>query len=396
MEFVSTNAAGEELRYTDKKRWLWFFGLFSLFVPIFGYFLYFAFEKNVLFTAVPFLYVFLIIPVLDILVGEDPYNPPEEISNEMSKDRFYDFVIYATVPFFYLTFFATMWFICTQDLPIWSLVLLLIGTGTLSGGAINLGHELGHRTDRLNRFWAKLALGLSGYGHFAIEHNRGHHVNVSTPNDCASSRMGESVYAFACRELPGAFKGGWAHEQRRLAAKGLPAFHVQNELLQVYLWTTAITIGLCMWLGWQLLPFILIHHFFGWYGLTQVNYIEHYGLLRQQKPNGKYEPCQPHHSWNTNHIVSNLMQIHLQRHSDHHANPMRPYQALRNFPDLPRLPSGYPGCLGLAAIPPLWFKVMDPRVMKWADGDIGKVHLCPRAADKLRAKYDAQNSQISV
>ena len=175
--------------------------------------------------------------------------------------------------------------------------------------------------------------------------------------------------------------------RERLKRKALPLFHWQNEILQVYVLTAAIAAALVIWLGWAVLPFILAHHFVGWYALTQVNYIEHYGLLRQKLASGRYEPCQPHHSWNTNHIVSNIIQIHLQRHSDHHANPMRPYQALRNFDDLPRLPSGYPGCLGLATIPPLWFRVMDPKVMGWADGDISKVNTCPRARKRLEAKY---------
>ncbi len=131
-------------------------------------------------------------------------------------------------------------------------------------------------------------------------------------------------------------------------------------------------------LGWQVAPFILLHHFIGWYGLTQANYVEHYGLLRQELASGRYQPVEPHHSWNTNHIFSNLITFHLQRHSDHHAHPMRPYQSLRDFPDLPRLPSGYPGMYLLAAIPPLWFRIMDPKVIAWASGDVSKVNLAPR------------------
>jgi alkane 1-monooxygenase len=126
--------------------------------------------------------------------------------------------------------------------------------------------------------------------------------------------------------------------------------------------------------GWKVLPFILAHHFLGWYALTQANYVEHYGLLREKLPNGRYQPVEPRHSWNTNHIVSNLMTFHLQRHSDHHANPMRPYQSLRDFADIPRLPNGYTGMFALAAIPPLWFRVMDPRALAWAGGDVGKLN----------------------
>ncbi|WP_306252127.1 alkane 1-monooxygenase [Parvularcula sp. IMCC14364] len=396
MQFTATKEDGSQIAYKDGKRWLWFTGHLFVLVPVFTFWLYFVLEKNPLVVLIPFLYVFAFIPFLDWIAGEDPHNPPEEVVPAMSADRFYDQVAYSLIPLHYAMFIATVWFVGTQDLPIWAIIMLLLGVGTLNGNAINLGHELGHKTDKLNRFMAKMALGVVGYGHFTVEHNRGHHVHVSTPEDCASGRMGESVYAFALRELPGAFKGGWAHEAKRLRNKGLPLFHWQNEILQVYAMTTVIAVALVMCVGWAVLPFIIAHHFISWYGLTQVNYIEHYGLLRQKRKNGKYEPCQPHHSWNTNHIVSNLTQIHLQRHSDHHANPMRPYQALRNFPDLPRLPSGYPGCLALAAIPPLWFKVMDPKVMDWAKGDITRVNVCPKAKDQLFNRYGQTENQVSA
>ena len=113
-------------------------------------------------------------------------------------------------------------------------------------------------------------------------------------------------------------------------------------------------------------------------------------LLRQKLPNGRYELPEPRHSWNTNHIYSNLVSFHLQRHSDHHANSLRPYQALRDFKDLPRLPSGYPGSFGLASIPWLWFKVMDPKLMEWAGGDITRVNVDPKRKAKLYAKYGGQ------
>jgi alkane 1-monooxygenase len=151
--------------------------------------------------------------------------------------------------------------------------------------------------------------------------------------------------------------------------------------------TLAVGGALIAAFGLILLPFLIIHHVYAWYGLTQANYVEHYGLLRQKMPNGRYEGCRPRHSWNTNHIFSNLLTFHLQRHSDHHANALRPYQTLRDFEDLPRLPSGYPGSFGLAAFPSQWFKVMDAKLMRWADGDIAKLNVDPDQKDRLYAKY---------
>jgi alkane 1-monooxygenase len=210
---------------------------------------------------------------------------------------------------------------------------------------------------------------------------------VATPEDCASGRMGESVYEFAARELPGALKGGWEIEAARLRKKGLKVWGPHNEILQADAITLVLALILVAWLGLAALPVILAHHALGWFALTLVNYIEHYGLLRQKRENGRYEPVQPRHSWNTNHIFSNLLEIHLQRHSDHHAHPMRPYQALRDFEGIPLLPTGYPGCFGMALFPPVWFKVMDPRVMEWAEDDLSKVNIHPPARARLEARW---------
>lgn len=374
MEFVAAEDDGTRIRFIDDKRRLWLAGMAVPLISLCAYGFYAAGEENPLALAVPILVFFVGIPILDAIVGGDTNNPPEEVVPAMSKDTFYELVAYGLIPAHFILFIATVWIVGAHSLPLWAIIGLAVGVGSINGNMITIAHELGHKTDKRNRFFAKLALALSGYGHFTVEHNRGHHIRVATPEDCASSRMGESVYAFALRELPGAFLGGWRQEIKRLRKKNLPALHWQNEILQVYAATALITIGLVAWLGWVVLPFILAHHFFSWYGLTQVNYIEHYGLLRQKRENGRYEKCQPRHSWNSNHRISNLLSLHLQRHSDHHANPMRPYQALRDFDDVPSLPSGYPGCLVLAAIPPLWFKVMDPKVMEWAGGDMAKVN----------------------
>jgi len=142
-------------------------------------------------------------------------------------------------------------------------------------------------------------------------------------------------------------------------------------------------------LGWQLILFFLIHNFYAWMQLTSANYIEHYGLLREKKENGKYELCKPHHSWNANHIFSNLMLFQLERHSDHHANPSRHYQSLRTFDDLPEFPSGYFGMYFLAYNPSLWFKVMDKRLMAipHINGDLSKVNICPKKERQIREKW---------
>jgi alkane 1-monooxygenase len=146
--------------------------------------------------------------------------------------------------------------------------------------------------------------------------------------------------------------------------------------------------GLLVAFGWIMIPYLLLQAFSGWFGiLTSANYIEHYGLLRQKLENGRYEQCQPHHSWNSNHIMSNLILFNLQRHSDHHANATRRYQSLRNFDNLPQLPSGYPLMFAIAYIPPLWFAIMDRRVVEWADGDMSKLNVLPSMRERLARRY---------
>jgi alkane 1-monooxygenase len=386
MAFVAQTPDGRDVRYVDGKRYLWLMSLTGPIIPMLSVALYF-YSGSLLATAFPLLYTFALVPLIDAIMGEDTHNPPEEVVPLMARDNYYRVLLYVAITLLFANFFVVAWFIATQDLPWWSYLVLTLGTGFASSGALLLGHELGHKSERLDRIAAQIVNGLVGYGHFCVEHNRGHHVNVATPEDCVSARMGESIYRFVLREIPGAFRRGVMLERERLEKLGKGFWSLQNEVLLSWLLTAAIAIGLIAAFGWVVAPFIAIHHLYAWYGLTQANYVEHYGLLRQKLANGRYELPEPRHSWNTNHVYSNLISFHLQRHSDHHANALRPYQALRDFRDVPRLPSGYPGSFGLAAIPPLWFKVMDPKLMAWAGGDISKINVDPKRRERLYAKY---------
>jgi len=378
MAFVGVTSSGEPIAYRDGKRLLYIGSVLVTGVPLVAIGLFDATGGALWTTLIPFLFVFGVVPAVDAWLGEDFNNPPPEVVAAMDADPYYRRIAFATVPLYWLGFVATVAFVGTHALPWWSWILLAIGAGTGAAGCLALGHELGHKADRTAKVLAFLSNAVVGYGHFRIEHNRGHHTWVATPEDPASARMGESIYRFARRELPGAFLRGWRNEAERLAKQGEGPWSIENEILQGYALTLAVAAVLIWAFGWIVAPFIVVHHFLGWYGLTQANYVEHYGLLRQRLPNGRYEPCEPRHSWNTNHIFSNILTFHLQRHSDHHANPMRPYQSLRDFKDLPRLPSGYPGMFALAAVPPLWFRVMDPKVLEWAGGDLSKINCDPR------------------
>ena len=389
MAFMGLDTDGKTVSYTDKKRYGYLLAYLGAAVYFASFAAYFVLGKNPLVTLVPLIYIFVMVPVVDIVVGEDQHNPPEAVMPAMMKDNFYRFSIYPHIANIYVLFAVTIWFVGTQDLPLWSYAALIISAGIGSGGVLTLSHELGHKTDKLDRLVAKIGVSIIGYGHFNIEHNRGHHVMVSTPEDPASARMGENIYRFAIREISGTFVRGLHHERERLEKLGHGFWTWRNDVLQSYAITLVIAAICVAAFGPHILLFLIPHHVFGWYTLTQANYIEHYGLLRQKLKSGKYERTQPRHSWNTNHLFSNMQLFHLQRHSDHHANPLRPYQVLRDFPDLPTLPNGYLGCYALAVIPAVWYKIMDPKVMEWAGGDLSKVNVDPKSKARLMRKYGA-------
>ena len=374
MIFVAETDENGRVEYRDTKRYLWVFSFIVPMYTILAVAWYVFVDPNPWVAVAPLFLSFVVTPILDMIFGEDLTNPPEAVVEQMAEDDYYRRLLHLSVPFYWAAFLLAAWLVGTAALPWWGVVAMAISAGYSSGTAITVGHELGHKTNAFDRWMAKIVLGVSGYGHFCIEHNRGHHTNVATAEDCSSARFDESVYAFALRDIPGALRGALRLERARLERKGLSFWHPRNEILQSWAVTAVAYGALVLAFGWVMLPFLLIHTAVAWFALTQANYVEHYGLKRERKANGRYEPVRPEHSWNTNHILSNLMLFHLQRHSDHHANPMRPYQSLRNFDELPRLPSGYPGCFVLSAIPPLWYRVMNPKVMDWAGGDIERVN----------------------
>jgi alkane 1-monooxygenase len=259
----------------------------------------------------------------------------------------------------------------------------------VSGIAINTAHELGHKRASLERWLSRVALAQSGYGHFYIEHNRGHHVRVATPEDPASARLGESFYAFLPRTVIGSLRSAWELETVRLGRMKRGPWSLRNDILGAWTMTIVLFAALTAIFGLVVLPYLVIQAVVGFSLLEVVNYLEHYGLLRQKREDGRYERTRPEHSWNSNNVASNVLLYHLQRHSDHHANPIRRYQALRHVDEAPQLPTGYAGMIVLAAIPPLWRRVMDHRVLEHYNGDITRVNVQPRLRKKVLARYGA-------
>lgn len=377
---------GARASYVDTKRWRWTLSLLLPFLPLAGIALAEATGWRAWLFA-PLVVIYAVIPLLDWLVGVDRDNPPEAVVADLERDGWYRALTFAAIPVHLLVLVIGIAYVVEGAKGPVESIGLVLSLGFVAALSINTGHELGHKRGRLDQWLSRVALAVAAYGHFRIEHNLGHHVHVATPEDSASARMGESLYRFMLRELPGGMRRAWRLETARLRRAGRSSWSVHNEILQAHAMTLLLQGGLVAWLGWEALPWLVLHNLWAWFQVTGVNYIEHYGLLRARRQDGAYERCRPRHSWNSNHSVSNVMLFHLQRHSDHHAHAERRYQSLRHFDEAPQLPTGYMGMLLLAECPPLYFRVMDPLLLAQAGGDLGRINVDPARRAALELRY---------
>lgn len=377
---------GADTLYRDRKRYAWLLSVIAPLTAPMGPALYLLTDNPAWLWGSLALFYF-VVPLLDRLLGEDLSNPPEAVVPKLEADSYYRYITFAVVPMLWFGFVFNTVFLATHALPWFHWLAVVVTTGSILGFGLNLGHELGHKKGLLDRRLAIITLALGAYGHFCVEHNRGHHRHVATPEDPASSRMGENIYRFLFREMPGAFFRAWDLECERLERLGKSDWSLENEVVQGGLITFALYATLIALYGVVMIPILLVVAFWGAFQLTSANYIEHYGLVRRKLANGRYEQCQPHHSWNSNHIISNLLLFHLQRHSDHHAHPTRSYQSLRDFPGVPTLPSGYFGMYLAAYVPPLWFRIMNPRLINATGGDVERINFLPVKRQRLMRQY---------
>lgn len=377
-------------QWHDRKRYLWPLGLLVpmlVFVAMAGL----ALTGWGIWAWIGPVFVFVLVPVIDLLTGVDESNPPDEAIPALEADPWYRWLTFLYLPMAYLGLAAAMWSIMTWDLPLADRLGLAVTAGFVAAFGIVAGHELGHKRDDVERWLGKAALAPSAYGHFYLEHNRGHHVRVATPDDPASSRLGESFYAFLPRTVVGSLRSAWRLERARYALRGKHPWRPGNDVLNAWAFTVVLFAVIVVWLGIGVLPYLVLQAVVGFTLLEVVNYVEHYGLLRQRVGVAgyeRYERVEPRHSWNANQIATNVLLYHLQRHSDHHANPTRRYQALRDYPDAPQLPTGYAGMILLAVVPPVWRRVMDPRVVAHYDGDVRLANTGPRPRPRTLARLE--------
>jgi len=377
------------VEWRDGKRYLWIMGAVMPLVPFAAWALVAATGLDLFWWFGP-VFVFGIIPLVDLLTGLDRNNPPDEVIESLENDRYYRWVTYAFIPMQYVSLVWGAWMLSSGGLDVLDKIGLSLGIGMVAGIAINTAHELGHKKEQHERWFARIALAQPFYGHFFIEHNRGHHVRVATPEDPASSRVGETVWGFLPRTVRGSLESAWGLEKRRLERRGQSPWTLHNDVLNAWAMSVMLWGGLMLAFGWEIFPYLVVQALVGIWLLESVNYLEHYGMLRQRTESGRYERVNPSHSWNSNNIGTNVLLYHLQRHSDHHANPTRRYQALRDFKESPVLPTGYAGMIVLTWVPAIWRRVMDKRVLAHFDGDITRANLHPRKRDKIIARYGAR------
>lgn len=336
--------------------------LFAYFIPVFGWM---VLSWQGWWTWFMVIFAFGILPLLDLLLPISIENHPESEEESRSKNRFFDFLLYLCLPivwFFTLSFFKI---IGTAELSAFEKTGMVASIGVLIGAmGINIAHELGHRQNAFDQFLAHLLLLPALYQHFFIEHNRGHHKYVSTDRDPASAKRNETVYFFWLRSIIGQIQSAWHLETERLEKLGESRFSIGNGMILYFLMQSAYLLSVGLWFGWQVVPYAVAIAVVAVLMLETVNYIEHYGLHRKLLDSGHPEPVDPRHSWNSDHEMGRIFLFELTRHSDHHFKSTRKFQVLRHLDESPQLPTGYPGSMLLALVPPLWFKVVHPRIEK--------------------------------
>lgn len=313
----------------------------------------------------PVVFIFGLVPLLDALAGKQTLNwLTSDESIRLERRKYFRVLTLMTLPVWLATLAWCLHQFVVMDFGFAGSLGWIVSTGVIGGVlAINPAHELVHKSGRLESLCGGVSLTSVGYYGFKVEHVRGHHVHVATPEDSSSARLGESALAFVPRALWLNVRNAWRLEARRLRERGLHPWSWRNEMMG---WTLLWVVFLCVtWMLWSTLGvmFLVAQGLVAASTLEIINYVEHYGLERRRISPDRYERVTHRHSWNAPQRYTNWLLFNLQRHSDHHALAKRRYQALLHHPDSPQLPAGYATMFVVALIPPLWRRIMDPRAI---------------------------------
>ena len=309
------------------------------------------------------LYAFIFIPLLEIILKDYDREYSESQKEKRLNNILFDILLYLNIPFVFGLLAYGFWVLETKYLLPFEMVGIVLSLGILlATNAINVAHELGHRKTQRERTLSKLLLLPCLYMHFYLEHNFGHHKNVATPEDPATSKKNQSVYHFWITSVLKQYKNAWQIQLSILAKGNHTYFSLKNDMLWYSIFQLCY-LDLCfLFFGISGLLFALAVGVLSFVFLETINYVEHYGLVRKKLPSGRYERVQTHHSWNSNHIIGRIVLYELTRHSDHHFKASKKYQILENKKESPQLPFGYPTSILLSLVPPLWFWIMNSRI----------------------------------
>ncbi|UWQ74642.1 alkane 1-monooxygenase [Leisingera sp. M658] len=296
------------------------------------------------------------------LENADPETPDRDLTC-------YKALTAAWVPLQFVTLFGLIWYVSGADhLSAFGKFAVFFGVGVVTGAVgITYSHELMHQSSRVERWLGDILLAMVMYSHFRSEHLLVHHRYVGTPRDPVTARYNEGFHRFYPRVLRQCWHSAFRAEREKLAKKNRNWTDRSNPFFRYWALQAAMLLLAMLLGGLTGVLLFLVQAGVAIWQLEVVNYVEHYGLTRKHLGDGKYEPVQPRHSWNAAHKASNWLLINLQRHSDHHYKPNRRFPLLQNYTeaDAPQLPYGYPVMTVAAMIPPLWRRVMNPRVRRW-------------------------------
>ena len=334
--------------------------LFAYTVPISAYL---SFESYGIGTYTAVFYAFVVLPFLDVITGESSDNLSQETTLNKTTKRIFDLMLYLNVPIVFGLLFVVFTKFQANTYTLFETIGMALSAGILlATNSINVAHELGHRGPYYERFMSKLLYLPCLYMHFYIEHNFGHHLHVATPNDGATAKYNQTVYSFWISSVSKQYVDAWKRQIQLLKIRNKPLVSISNDMLWYHLIQPLYLFGIFYFFSVEVMLFALAIGVISFLFLESINYIEHYGLRRQKMGSGRYERVQPHHSWNSNFNIGRIVLYELTRHSDHHYKSSKKYQVLRSYEECPTLPLGYPASILLSFVPPLWFRVMNPRV----------------------------------
>jgi alkane 1-monooxygenase len=308
-------------------------------------------------------FVFILIPILEYILPLDHSNYSDEEKEKRVKNKLFDWLLYLNVFIVYGSLFFTFTIVQTTSLELYELIGIVISLGIILGSnGINVAHELGHRKKLYERILGKILLVPSHYTHFFIEHNHGHHLDVSTPEDPSTAKYNQSLYSFWWQSVSGTYMKAWKIQKKINEINNISFFSPKNDMFWFTIFQISYLISLYALFGLKVLIVGISAGIIGFLLLETINYIEHYGLKRKKLPSGRYERVTEKHSWNSNHILGRIILYELTRHSDHHYKSTKEYQILECHEKSPQLPYGYPTSMVLSFIPPLWFSIMNKRI----------------------------------